>query len=280
MPPAPPAQLPPLPGSVKALATKVQIPRKQFNIIKAVWDDHDKQKLGYIGEHDFIQAVLRLDEKKAEREGERIRARYLDKRVGDTVGALAELRCMESAKARSRHAAGMFRTVAEGAGKPEHHNRIELLDFVALFFPHLPRSAVRRACEHYCEKPPPPPPPKTFDEKLDETPGARDEIKDIFERLDSDHDGLVRMKSLEPIMVELGITQNDIKGWLEDMTPGVMSRMKSKLDVDDMQQLLGPTYIPPSPKRKDNASEGEEIKDQIAFNQDILLDVLYGKRPR
>lgn len=274
--------LPPLPGSVQALAKKVQISRKQWGVIKAVWDDHDKKKLGWIGEPEFLKAVLCLDERKAEREGERIRSRYFDKDVGDTVGALAELDKLSGDQARGRHAAAMFRAVVEAAGKTgEEQDRIELVDFVALFFPHLQRAAVRRACEHYCEKPAPPPKIKTFEEKLEEAPGAKEEIREIFERLDGNKDGLVRMKSLEPMMVELGITQKDIQGWMLDMPHGkglgAMGRMKSKLDVDDMQQLLGPSYILPSPKVKSRVVEGEEIKQQIAFNQDILLEVMYGK---
>merc|ERR1711998_50561 len=278
----PPPVLPPLPGSVQDLAKKVQISRKQWGVIKAVWDDHDKKKLGWIGEAEFVKAVLRLDERKAEREGERIRNRYFDKRIGDTIGALAELSIVQGAEARARHASGMFRAVVEAAGKSE--DRIELVDFVQLFFPHLPRHAVRRACEHYAEKPPPPPRTKTFEEKLDECEGAREEIQQIFERLDGDKDGLVRMKSLEPMMVELGITQKDIRGWMSDMPCGkglgVMGRMKSKLDADDMQLLLGPTYTPPSPKPMDMAAEGEEIKQQIEFNQEVLLEVMYGKLRR
>jgi len=272
--------LPPIAGSVRALAEKVQIPRKQWEVIAAVWEDHDIHRNGAITENDFVKAVHRLDEKKAEREGERIRARYFDKNVGDTVGALAELRYVQGKQARTRHASSMFQTVTERTKKSKnpHDNRIELVDFVAMFFPHLGRSAIQRACDYYAEKPPPPKPIKTFEQKLDEVPEAREEIRAIFERLDGDKDGLVRMKSLEPMMIEHGISESDVQGWLQEGATGEMCRMKSKLDVEDMQRLLGPVYIPPSPKdNNDCVSEGKEISKSIDRQHAILLDVMYGK---
>merc|ERR1719261_1312634 len=185
---------------------------------------------------------------------------------------MAELRCVQGQQARSRHAASMFHAAVGRAGN--HEDRIELVDFVALFFPHLPRPSVQRACDHYVEKPPPPPKTKTFEEKLGEVSGAREEIQQIFERLDGDKDGLVRMKSLEPLMVDLGITEQDLAGWMEDLQEdNVLQRKKSKLDAGDMQRLLGPVYIPSSPKCEDNVSAGKEIKQQIDFNQDVLLAV-------
>merc|ERR1712072_497807 len=183
-------------------------------------------------------------------------------------------------QARTRHASSMFQTLAERTKKSKnpHDNRIELVDFVAMFFPHLGRSAIQRACDYYAEKPPPPKPIKTFEQKLDEVPEAREEIRAIFERLDGDKDGLVRMKSLEPMMIEHGISESDVQGWLQEGATGEMCRMKSKLDVEDMQRLLGPVYIPPSPKdNNDCVSEGKEISKSIDRQHAILLDVMYGK---
>lgn len=262
--------LPPLPGSVRALASKPQITKKQFELIKSVFDEYDTDDDGSISEKEFVVAVLRLDEKRAEREGERVRSRFLNKDIGDTVGAMAELRALKGEAARSKHAVSMFRTVVEKTGQ------LQLVDMLALYFPHLPRTAVERAYNHHAEKPAPPPPKKSFEQRLDEAPGARDEIKDIFEALDGDRDGLVRMKSLEPMMVELGITEKDIEGWLAADGMG-MIRMKSRLDVDDMQRLLGSAYIAPSPKSNAGSKVEKEIKKQIEWDQNLALEVMYGK---
>lgn len=272
----PPAVLPPLPGSVRALATKVQITKGQFDLVKAVFEEHDTDKLGHISEEKFVAAVLRLDKRQAEREGDRVRSRFLNKDMGDTAGAMAELRALKGHQARCRHASSMYRTVVERTGK------LELVDLLGLYYPHLPRSAVQKACDHHMEKPPPPPPPKTFDEKLDEAEGARDEITQIFNRMDGDGDGLVRVKSLEPLMIDLGIPQSDMEDWLRDLQTdagGALQRMKSKLDVDDMQRLLGPAYFLPSPSSNSvgsNATEAQ-IKKQIDWDQNLALEVIYGK---
>lgn len=263
--------LPPLPGSVKALASKPQITRKQFLLIKAIFDEYDRDQTGQISEDEFVAAVLRLDVKKAEREGERVRARFLNKDIGDTVGAQAESRLLKGERARSNHAVSMYRSVVEKKGK------LELVDLCELYFPHLPRSAVKRACDHHAEKPPPPAAPKSFDEKLDEATGAREEITDIFEALDTDGDGLVRMRSLEPLLIDLGITEKDMSSWMQDG----MIRTKSKLNVDDMHRLLGSAYIPSSPRPDANGEFKREtlesLKRQISWDQNLALEIIYGK---
>merc|ERR1711939_835384 len=80
------------------LPTKVQIPRKLFNLVKAIFNEHDHDRDGFITEEEFVAAVTRADERKAEQEAERIKRRFHDKNVGETVGALAAQRSVIGTK--------------------------------------------------------------------------------------------------------------------------------------------------------------------------------------
>jgi len=268
------------------LPTKVQIPRKLFNLVKAIFNEHDHDRDGFITEEEFVAAVTRADERKAEQEAERIKRRFHDKNVGETVGALAAQRSVMGTKARKQHASAMFQSASRHK-TPQNAGQLSLLDFVAMYFPHLPRAAVRHACEKYAEKPVPAPPKKT----LANVVGAKEEIQQIFEGLQTaqtamgvDSNGVVRVKSLAPLMFKLGITEKDVEGWLSELPPALyraqgelgkgsaLCRMKSTLNLQDMERLLAPLFMPKSPK----APSKECILKQIEFNKDLALDAIYG----
>merc|ERR1712146_392343 len=60
---------------------------------------------------------------------------------------------------------------------------ISLAQFVHLYFPHLSRQEIERTCSHYTYVPPSLPPRKRT---LEDVNGAREEIGEIFKRLDGD----------------------------------------------------------------------------------------------
>jgi len=274
------AQLPSVAaGSAKSLAASVQIPRKHYRLIKAIFDDHDSDHDGWITQEEFVAAVSRADKKKAEDERLRIKSRFHDEGVGDSVGAMAEEHYLRGAHSQRQHAAAMFQAVTSKKAPQDAHH-ISMLDFLCFYHPHLPRAAVKRAHEKYTKKPAPPPKKRT----LSDVEGAKEEVQRIFAGLDSNRDGLVRMRSLEPLMLRLGITEKDVEGWLEELPPvlqraggnltegGSICRKKSKLNLQDMEKLLEPVFLPPSPKKLTR----EQINKQLEFNKELVLDAMYG----
>lgn len=271
----------PLPGSVKALATTVQIPRKQFKLIKKIFDEHDADNDGVLTLDEFVAAVAKADVRKAEQEGDRVKAKFFDEVVGDTIGEMAERSYLKGAHAQRRHAAGMFQAIMRKKTASCSTQVLSLLDFLVLYFPHLPRSAVKRAYDKYTKPPPPPPKRKT----LGDVDGAKEEIAQMFRGLDRDQDGLVRMRSLKPLMSQLGISEQDTDDWLAELPPPLhraqaglnalkdpqMSRKKSKLTIQDLECLLEPVFVQ-SPKKMTK----EDIAKQIELNHDIAMDVMYG----
>lgn len=257
---------------------KVQIPKSLFNLVKSIFDEHDMDGDRQIDENEFIEAVGRADEKSAEQEAARIKERYFDQQVGGTIAAMAEKRRLLGSEARRRHARGMFHSVT--SKKSTHEQHITLLDWVSMFFPHLPRSAVKKACDKYA---PEQPPTVVKKKTLNDINGAKEEIGDMFLGLDADRDGLVRIKSLEPRMLSLGISKTDIQDWLGDLPPVLcrkkagtlhepsMSRVKSKLTLQDMECLLGPVYLTPN-----KSSNLKDIQKQIEFSTDVACDAIYG----
>merc|ERR1712139_498558 len=222
----------------------------------------------------------RADEKSAEQEGARVRQKYFDSQVGETIAGMAEKRRLLGTEARRRHASGMFQSYIAKKDGPEDF--ISLLDFVSMYFPHLPRSAVKKACEKYA---PLRPPVVKKAKTLKDVEGAKDEIKDMFAGLDSDKDGLVRMRSLEPKILDLGISKADIEEWMQELPPVLcrkqagglqdevaISRMKSKLTLQDMECLLAPVHLV-SPKKRGSL---KEIKEQIRFCTEVARDAIYG----
>jgi len=264
-----------IPGSAANLATKVQIPRKLYKVVKKIFDDHDQDKDGYITQEEFVAAVCRADEKTAEEHGERARQRYFDQTVGETMAAKVEKSHMDGDKARRVHACSMF----QACTCKRQEAQISLLDFVAMYFPHLSRSAVKHAIDKHTKKAPAPPKKKT----LDDVDGAKEEILAMFQGLDSDRDGLVRMRSLRPKLQELGISEADLDEWVAELPPALvraqgelkegssLQRNKSKLNLEDMQCLLTPVFMPATPSQENL----HKIKQQIELNADLALDVIY-----
>merc|ERR1711881_689156 len=261
------------PGSVEALASTVQIPRKQFAIVKKIFDEHDEDGDGLIDEKEFIAAVAKADL----RVGERVKARFVgDKNMGETAGDIAAKRRVE--KGMVKHAQAMFLSVV---AKKKGASQISLVDFVAMFYPHLSRAAVERACKQYQPKPKPAPKEPT----LDDVEGAREEISDMFKGLDHDRDGLIRMRSLTPLAIKIGLSHDDLQEWLTELPPALyrahgshnleakhlsMERRRSKLTHEDFERLLAPVYLE-TPEQLDT----EGLRRQREFNADLAQDVLY-----
>ena len=275
-----------------SLEDKIQIPRKQWRFFKELFDDHADED-SFITEQGFVTAVMKADEKKAEDHGKAVEARFMNKDLGSSMGEKAERNYLQSdVHCRKKWAQNMFQSVVSkkandlratwrGRDKREAE-RISLLDFMCMNFRHLPRSAVRRACEHY-QKPPPPAPTK---ERLSDVEGAQEEIKEMFEGLDTDGDGLVRCNSLAMRTSALGISQDDLAAWMTELPPALqrtkalphhtaLVKTKSKLTLSDFERLMAPVYIKAQKPALTLSEELESIKTSIEFHCDMAMDAMY-----
>merc|ERR1711998_374168 len=232
---------------------KVQIARKLFNVIHAVFKEHDADGNGVIDQEEFVRAVMRMESRdivgRHGPEGQRKRPS-----TGETL---------------EKHAVAMLDTLTrsrriDGEG-------ISLETFVGLYFPYLPTHEVKRACHHYTYKSPT---PDKKEKTLDDVEGAREEIEAIFDHLDSDHDGLVRVQSLKPLLTNIGVEEDELNGWLRELPGAHLQRRKSRLGATDFENLLGPTYIEKvqSPKKLSKA----ELERQMEWNKEIYLEVVGG----
>jgi len=229
----------------------VQIARKLFKVIYAVFKEHDEDGDGVITQDEFIHAVMRVEQRE-------LVGRYSEgmRQLRPTAGETLE-----------KHAVAMLDTLTrsrriDGEG-------ISLETFVGLYFPYLPKHEVKRACDYYTYKPPKPVKKK---KTIEDVEGAREEISAIFERMDSDHDGFVRVSSMRPMLKKIGIQDEDMDEWLQELPGANLQRMKSKLDATDVENLLAPTYIAEvqSPKQLSKA----ELERQMEWNKEIYLDVI------
>merc|ERR1711939_21745 len=245
-PPAKAGALPP----VKPLSAKVQIPKKQFMMLKAVFDEHDADRDGYLTLEDFIGAVTRMDARKSQSEGERRGALCFDETTRQIVGRTAEKAYLEGKHAqRQHHAAGMFKAIVSKKSHSCEH--ISLLDFLSLSLPHLPKSAVKRAHDKYNKKPEP------KRKTLDDVDGAKEEVAHMFRCLGPDHQGLVSISSLEPRLEKLGFSSKDVNDMLAELPPPLfraqgdinapeqaqLCRQKSKLSLQDVEKLFEPVFV-------------------------------------
>lgn len=280
-----------------------QIPRKRWNFLKNIFDEHSDGS-GFITESAFVEAVVRADKKKAEDHAKHVKSRFHDQNVGSTIGNMAEKAYLDSPTyARRQHATAMFYSFIDKKAKNmtatwkkrddlTEGTKISLLDFMCLNIPHLPRDAVRRACEFYAEKPPPPP----KEEKLSDVEGAKEEIAEMFKALDKDRDGILKVKNLEPVLIQLGITKNDMDAWLGELPPSLhrvkgasrldisgrlpqLTKQKSKLDIFDLERLMEPVYVSRNGNIKPELAKEDSLEDiqkRIAWNEKIANDVIYG----
>ena len=252
-----------------------------------------------------MEAVVRADRKKAEDHAKHVKSRFHDQDVGSTIGNMAEKAYLDSpTHARRQHATAMFYSFIDKKAQNmtatwkkrddlTEGTKISLLDFMCLNIPHLPRAAVRRACEFYAEKPPPPP----EEGKLADVEGAKEEIAEMFKALDKDGDGILKVTHLEPLLVQLGITKDDMEAWLRELPPSLhrvkgaarldisgrlpqLTKMKSKLDILDLERLMEPVYVTGAGggKTQRNVEDDslEAIQQRIAWNEKIANDVIYG----
>lgn len=252
------------------------IARSLFNLVKSIFDEHDQDGDGNINEEEFISAVGRADVKAAEREAERVKEKYFDEGIGDTVALHAERRRMQGQHARRKHAVCMFQSVM-ATKTPKEERCITLVDFMCMYFTHLSRDDVKRACRKYAPVEAAPVPKKrTLDDvQLEDGSTAKDEALQMFHALDTDKDGFVGVRSLKVRAQELGITEGEVSEWMKELPPvlqrrsaglqngSVLSRVRSKLDMEHWEALLGPVYVK-TPKKN---SKKDIMRDIDASSQ-------------
>jgi len=232
------------------MTVKVAIPRKAFAVVQALFQDYDRDGDGLISLDEFCAAVARQHDDDAALLGRQPRILSHAEAIYESI---------------------MRREKIRPAG-------IGLVQFVSLYFAHLSRADVERAVRKYTYKAPLRPPRETT---LEDIEGAKEEIKGIFASLDSDHDGLVRVASLEPMFQRTGLGETTIHEWLRNLglqgsleEPQQLERLKSKLDLGDLTELLAPVYID-SAKEKMSYATAREIQRKLDFNSDLKLSVLY-----
>lgn len=225
-----------------------------FNLVWQIFKEHDSDGDGLITENEFAAAVSRVgvDDNRS------FKARPT---TGVSLG---------------QHSFGIYERIM--SKERQVHGGISLVQFVHLYFPHLSRAEVERTVKHYTYEPPPPPP---VERTLSDVEGAKEEIEEIFKKLDGDKDGLVRVKSLEPMFLRTGLRSGDVQEWLKEIglqgthateAEKKLERLKSKLDLRDMEKLLGPVYVGSS---EDQPATTKQIQKQIDWNRDLALDVIY-----
>lgn len=232
-----------------AAVSKISIPRKIFQGVLELFREHDSDGDGVIKKEEFVKAVCRLQQ--------------VDDRLYKTQPTMGQ--------SLSRHACDMFerlmlkqKTEAEG---------ITLPHFVHMYFPHLSRKEIMRTVHHYTYTPAAPPqkPPT-----LEDVEGATDEIEAMFNVLDSNNDGMVRVASLAPLCERTGIRHNEVQEWLADLgqqeSAPHLQRLKSKLDLKDFSSLLAPIYI--ASLATGNNESTEEIQRRIEWNEELHLQQL------
>jgi len=243
-------------GAPKAIASeagsterKVQIPKKLFNLVHAIFIEHDEDGDGIICQEEFVRAVAAMNERD---DGSRRKVRPSHSEV---VG---------------KHALDMYQSALRKSIRGDGKG-ITLASFCAMYFSHLPFHEVERACMHYTYRPPTPTPRETT---VGDIEGAQDEIKAIFDALDTDHDGLVRMKSLEPMLQRIGISTQEVSEWLEQLPsrPGVQ-RTLSKIDAMDLESIMAPSYIARVEGPAKNLTM-EELKRQHEWNEEIYMQLI------
>lgn len=240
----------------------MQIPRKHFQVVHAIFKEHDADGDGLITREEFVKAVQRLESRD-----------YVGRQI--VRGCHSETRSVRptAGECLEKHAIAMH----DSATRKKQYNLndgINLVQFVALYFPYLPEAEVARACHHYTYKPP----KKTKREKtLDDVEGAREEIATIFQNMDTDHDGFVRVKSLEPMFHRIGLTNEDTHEWLQNLPSAAkLDRRKSKLDALDLEHLLAPTYIAQVLSPEQPLSR-EQLERQMEWNREIYVDIIGGR---
>jgi len=234
---------------------KVQIPKKLFQCVHMVFKEHDADGDGIITQDEFVSMVQRAESRKNDQLPECMPRR----KVRPSTGEILENQAMSMHESVMRHSESC-----------QQRGGITLVSFMALYFPYLPLHEVERACQHYVRPPtPPPPPPK---KTLDDIEGGREEITEIFDRLDTDRDGLVRMKSLEPMLQRIGISRQEVDDWITQLPSNKMQRCKSKIDAQDLEHLLAPSYVAriESPVQKTRA----QIERDLEWNRELYLDVI------
>ena len=148
---------------------RIQIPKRQWRFLKQLFDTHadDQEERGGVHHGEWIRFCrhgVKADEKKAVDCGRAVKARFQNKDIGYLMGHKAERKYKANTHSRKRWAQSMFQSVVtkkqkdmkatwRGRGDAKEADRISLLDFMCLSITHLPRSAVRRACEHYNRHP-------------------------------------------------------------------------------------------------------------------------------
>jgi len=239
-------------STTKDSERKVQIPRKLFDLVHSLFLEHDGERDGVISQEEFVKAVQSHN-------GDESQGATLQRKVRPSAGETLRT-----------HAADMYESVIRRSQQCQDANGITLASFCALYFPHLPFCEVERACRHYTYRPPTPPPRETT---LDDIEGGREEICDIFEALDSDHDGFVRMKSLEPMLQRIGVSREEVAEWLGSLPNRGVQRTLSKIDKLDLVDIMAPSYV----ARVEGPAKDltmDEIQRQHEWNEEIYMQLI------
>lgn len=222
-------------------ARKLKIAKKEFDLLHTVFTRHDADQDGIIEKEEFVAAITQSMQ---EREG--------------WEAPLA---------ADEYHAGGMYDAIVR---KRRHaQSGISLVQFMSLYFPHLPRQRIIEAIKHYTYKPPPEPPPvKT----LDDVVGAREEIQGIYKIL-AGPDGLVEISTLEPVLARTGLSADDVREWLGEIRAETdQDSSMSKLDFRDVEEMLTPVYMAAldDEGRTSPQQISEGIRRQMEWNAELL----------
>jgi len=245
---------------LKSAHPRVKIPPKEYFKIKRVFDEHDKDQDGVITQEEFVKAISRLEGGFDEIEE---RFSYLKQNQRTKPDGVEVDPVDRSHRARrgfhmtlQRHAEDMFL----GIMAKEEHNRggITLPMLVNFYYPHLDRAAIHQICQHYHKEQPVP--VLTKEKTIQDIHGAEEEIRGIFESIERNPDGLLRVQDLGPLLQRTGLRESDLEEWLaelpvesptpisSDMGPKQIDRTatrrkQSLLNFEDFKRLLAPVYL-------------------------------------
>jgi len=91
---------------------------------------------------------------------------------------------------------------------------IGLVQWLHIYFPHVHMSECRRVVSKYLPKPRTPTPPSV--KTLEDCPGAKEEIKAIFQHWDKQGNGNISLEDLQSPLVRCGISGTTALLWLND----------------------------------------------------------------
>merc|ERR1719482_1398965 len=83
--------------------------------------------------------------------------------------------------------------------------------------------------------------------------------------------------SHRPLFHRIGLTDEDTREWLQNLPSAAqLERRVSKLDANDLEHLLAPTYIAQVLSPQEPLSR-EQLERQMEWNREIYVDILGGR---